>query len=155
MTALPAMFLISCGLCQAFTYLKPSLLLFWDLSDNQNRWVGVFCDVCFTACFVSISLIPWRVQKEGGLWTRNGKERGAQKIASSFLMLFQNFCMLGTGPHLPHFLVFLVVFYKKLGLFFWVLHTLHDRFVQSSSINLLFYPVVFTFMQLLLSTVWS
>lgn len=121
---LPAMFLISCGLCQAFTCLNTSLLLFWDLSDNQSRWVGVSCDICFTACLVFISLIPWRVQEEVRLWTRNGTERWAQKIAFSFLMLFQNFCMLGTGPHLPHFLGFSLFSNSNwLGLFFWILHT--------------------------------
>lgn len=121
---LPATFLISCGWCQAFTYLHTSLLLFWDLSDDQSRWAGVSCDVCFAACFVFISLIPWGVQKEAGLWTRNGKERWAQKIAFSFLILFQNFCLLGTGPHLPTFWVLSLFSTSNwLGLFFWILHT--------------------------------
>lgn len=121
---LPAMFLISCGLCQAFTFLNTSLLLFWDLSDDQTRWAGVCCDICFAACFVFLSLIPWRVQEEGRLLMGNGKERWAQKIAFSFLMPSQNFCMLGTGPHLPHFLGFLMIFYQQLAWFFyWILHT--------------------------------
>lgn len=121
---LPATFLISCGWCQAFTYLHTSLLLFWDLSDDQSRGAGVSCDVCFAACFVFISLIPWGVQKEAGLWTRNGKERWAQKIAFSFLILFQNFCLLGTDPHLPTFWVLSLFSTSNwLGLFFWILHT--------------------------------
>lgn len=118
----------------------------------HNWWQVLFVCLFFAfftflpACQRTCSHLFYSVSKcdsEVGLWRKNGKERWAQKIAFSFLMLFQNVCMLGTDPRLPHCLGFLMLLYQQLA---WVLFLNSTHICMLDLCNpLVFYNFILSF----------